>query len=378
MHKKHITFTVSSGALFKKISSVSSIIATNPIMPILENFLFEITPQQLKITASDIQTTLSTQMSVDINSQAKIAVPARMLLDTLKNISEQPITLHIDEESYRMTIHAHQGNYKLAGENPTDFPEDIVLDLAETHHIPTAVFQKALSYTQVAISNDELKPALNGMYITRQQSEIMFVAIDGHKLVQYIYTGMQANGSIDAMILSKKVCHLIHSLIAKSTKENIAMQCNQKYAALAVDDVSIITQLIHEQYPDYANVIPQTSTIQCIVGKHDLLGALKRIGIYANKSTHQMKMVIEKNKINITAEDLDFFNEAHEEIVCKHEGDAITIGFNVKFFIQMLQVVPYETLTIKMIDPSKATLILPTTQAEEETLLLLIMPIILQ
>ncbi len=378
MTKKNISITLSSSALLKKLSAISSIIAMNPIVPILENFLFDIAPNQLTITASDIQTTLSTSMPINTQHNTQIAVPARMLLDTLKNFSEQPITFHIDEESYRMTIHSHNGNYTLAGENPADFPEKIMLEHEKIYTISSNVLKKALAYTQVAISNDELKPALSGMYLESIENKITFVAIDGHKLVKYEYQGIKKDTAISPIILPKKVCSLINTLVLKYEKESIQMQCNKRYAFFQIGDVSITTQLINERYPDYDSVIPKNFALECTLLKDDLLSAIKRIGIYANKSTQQTKFVIDKNQMLITAEDQDFFNEAKEKISCNFEGKSITIGFNVKFLISLLQTIQQEEIQIKMIDPTQACIISPKTQEKDENILLLIMPIIIQ
>ncbi len=370
-------FTVSSSTLLKQLSTIQGVIVANPVVPILENFLLEIANNKLTIIASDLQITMRTELAVEVkdNIAIAVAVPARILLDTLKNLPAQPITFSIDEETYSIEMNSNNGRYKLAGENATDFPKMPEVTNEFVINISSEILKKAISQTIIAVSNDELRPALNGMYIKMGAAGITFVATDSHRLVRYISNEI-IREDIQACVIPRKSLMLLNGLLPNNTTQvNIAF--NETNAYVELDNLKMIARLIDEKYPDYENVIPQDNPNKLMINRIEFLNSLKRIAIYANRTTHQVKLKITGNTLQIFAEDFDFSNEANESLTCEYQGADMEIGFNAKFLIEMLNSMQQAEITMHLSEPSKACIILPKENEKKEDLLLLIMPIVL-
>ncbi len=368
-------FIVSSSALLKQLSSINGVITTNPVVPILENFLFEINEGKLVVTASDLQTSMITELEVESKENGNIAVPARILLDTLKNLPEQPVTFSIDEDSYSVEISSDNGRYKLAGENATDFPkvpnvsDDFAVDMS------TDVLSSAINNTIFATSNDELRPAMTGVYMNLSDSNTTFVSTDGHRLIRYRRVDIASeNGS--TIIIPRKALNLLKSTLpAENT--NVTVEFNMSNAFFKFNNIKMICRLIDERFPDYENVIPAENPNKMIIDRNEFLSSLKRIAIYANKTTHQVRLKIAGSELQISAEDLDFANEANERLSCEHDGSDIEIGFNARFLIEMLNNLHSDRVSFHLSEPNKAGLIIPEEQDENEDILMLVMPVML-
>ncbi len=368
-------FIVSSAALLKQLSSVNGVITTNPVVPILENFLFEISDGTLKITASDLQTSMITEIEVEANENGSIAVPARILIDTLKNLPEQPVTFSVEEESYSVEISSDNGRYKLAGENATDFPKVPAVTDGYSVTFTSDVLGSAIANTIFATSNDELRPAMTGVYFKLDETSATFVATDGHRLVRYRRIDVAGEVS-NSMIIPRKALTLLKATLPPdSTSVNV--EFNPSNIFFEFNNIKMISRLIDERFPDYDNVIPLNNTNVMSIAKDDILSSLRRISIYANKSTHQIRLKITGSELVISAEDLDFSNEANERLACEHDGDDIEIGFNAKFMMEVLSNLDSEEIDIKLDAPNKAGLILPKSKVENEDILMLVMPVML-
>lgn len=367
-------FTVSSALLSQQLTAISGVITRNPVVPILENFLFQITDNHLVVTASDLQTSISASLTVQSDDQISVAIPARMLLDTVKNLPEQLIKLEINPNSYTVSIKSDNGQYKLAGESANDFPQLAALDDGITLDIEVDVLKNILQKTLFATSNDELKPAMSGVYIELTHVMATFVATDGHRLVRYIRQDLSASTQ-SPIIVPKKALLLLSSLLSGRDKK-MGFTFDQHKVQFSIDNISVITRLVDERYPDYENVIPKEHTSKLTVNKPALVSALRRAAIYANKATHQVKLTISENELTISAEDLDFSNEAQEQLLCTYEGLPLEIGFNAKLLLDMLSSILTEEVEFFFWGSNKAVLIFPKVQSQQEHLLLLIMPII--
>ncbi len=368
-------FIVSSSALLKRLSQVSGVIATNPMVPILENFLFEIIDGELKITASDLHISMSTSIDVESKENGNIAVPAKILLDTLKNLPEQPVTFSIDENTFGIEISADAGKYKLSGESAADFPKLPVIDNEESINMSSDILATAISNTLIAVSNDDIRPAMTGVYVKFTGEHTLFVSTDGHRLVKYVREDIQVDTE-SSIIIPKKALQLLKSSLP-SENSNVIVNYNTAHVHFSFGSISLICRLIDERFPDYSNVIPQDNTNKVGISREALLSSLKRSAIYANKTTHQVRFQIIGSEIQISAEDIDFSNEAVEQLQCEHDGSDIEIGFNARFLIEMLNNITSDNITLTLSEPNRAGLIYPQDLGESEDLLLLVMPVML-
>ncbi len=367
---------LSSSALSKQLAAIGGVVVNNPVVPILENFLFEIDGKQLKITSSDLQTSMTTVLEVDTQEKASIAIPARILLETLKNLPEQPITLSINENTYSVEISSDNGRYRLAGENATDFPRLEMMQGGISVKMQAEVLKKAISQTIVATSNDELKPAMNGIYMNFSEDSATFVSTDGHRLVRYTRSDVGVAAQ-KPFIVPRKALMLLNSLLTGDGKKATITFCD--YAVhFELANLSMISRLIDERYPDYEEVIPVNNPNKLTISRLALLSSLRRIAIYANRTTYQVKLSVAGSELQIFAEDFDFSNEASERLACEYEGTDLVIGFNAKLLIEMLNNLTSEEVEMHFSEPSKAVLILPKEKEEYEDILPLIMPVILK
>jgi DNA polymerase-3 subunit beta len=368
-------FIVNSSYLLKQLSNINGVITTNPVVPILENFLFEIDKSGLTVTASDLQTSMITEITVESKEKGNIAVPARILLDTLKNLPDQPVTFSIDESTYSIEISSDNGRYKLAGENATDFPKVPAVSNDFSATISSEVLARAVNNTIFATSSDELRPAMTGVYVNLGEKNTTFVATDGHRLVRYRRTDIKSDNG-NSIIIPRKALNLLKATLPTENTD-VSIDFNMSNAFFKFGNIRMICRLIDERFPDYENVIPSTNPIKMTISRTDLLGSLKRISIYANKTTHQVRLKITGSELQVSAEDLDFSNEANERLSCEHEGEDIEIGFNAKFLIEMLTNLDTDQIKLNMSASNKAGVIFPSEKEKGEDILMLVMPVML-
>lgn len=368
-------FIVSSSALLKQLQSINGVVTSNPVVPILENFLFEIENGKLTITASDLETSMMTELPVEARESGRIAAPARILLDTLKNLPDQPVTFTLDEETYGIEIASANGRYKLAGENATDFPRVPVVKGSAPVEIPSSSLLRAITKTIFAVSTDELRPAMTGILVQLADNQATFVATDGHRLLRYRRQDVAA-GQTANLIIPRKAFNLLKGALP-SEATPVRMEFNQSNAFFSFNQMRLVCRLIDERYPDYENVIPVANPNKLIIDRGQLLNSVKRIAIYSNKTTHQVRLRLAGSEITISAEDLDFSNEANEKLPCQYDGEDMEIGFNARFLIEMLSNIDSEEITLELSTPNRAGLLMPTLAEENESILMLVMPVML-
>lgn len=369
-------FVVSSTALLKQLTAINGVITTNPVIPILENFLFEVSDGKLVIYASDMQTSMITEIVVEAKEKGNIAVPAKILMDTLKNLPEQPVAFTIDEDTYTIEISSDNGRYKLSGENATDFPKVPSVKDGYSVDISSDVLERAVSSTIFAASNDELKLAMTGVFLGLNETNATFVATDGHRLIRYRRVDVASDMS-NNLILPKKALNLLKASLP-SENTVVKIEFNASNAFFSFNNIKMICRLIDERFPDYENVIPVNNTNKLSIDRIELLNSLKRISIYANKTTHQVRLKITGSELQISAEDLDFSNEANERLSCEYDGEDMEIGFNARFIIEMLNNLDSESVTFNLSAPNRAGLIVPgKSKDKNEDILMLVMPVML-
>jgi DNA polymerase-3 subunit beta len=368
-------FIVNSNYLLRQLSNINGVITTNPVVPILENFLFEIDKTNLTVTASDLQTSMITELNVESKEKGNIAVPARILLDTLKNLPDQPVTFSVDESTYSIEISSDNGRYKLSGENATDFPKVPSVSNDFSASVSSEVLGRALNNTIFATSSDELRPAMTGVYVNLSDKNTTFVATDGHRLVRYRRSDVKSENG-NTIIIPRKALNLLKATLPTENTD-VSIDFNLSNAFFRFGNIRMICRLIDERFPDYENVIPASATIKMTISRTDFLSSLKRISIYANKTTHQVRLKITGSELQVSAEDLDFSNEANERLSCEHEGEDIEIGFNARFLIEMLSNIDSEQIRLNMSAANKAGVILPAEKSKDEDILMLVMPVML-
>jgi len=369
-------FIVSTSTLLKQLQSVSGALSNSTVLPILENFLFEIKDGNLTISATDLQTSMTTSLTLsEAKENGRIAIPSRILLDTLKSLPEQPIAFSVDDATFAIEISAGDGKYKLSGENGDDFPKIPVVENAASVNLPSSVLGEAINKTIFAVSNDELRPAMTGVFCQLTPQSFTFVATDAHKLVRYRRKDAKA-ATATSFILPKKALNLLKSALPNDDV-NVSVEYNNTSAFFKFGNINLVCRLIDERYPDYEAVIPQNNPNMMTIDRQAFLGSLSRVAIYANKTTHQVRLKINGSELNISSEDIDFSNEAHERLNCQYEGDDMEIGFNARFLIEMLKNLNCEEVALQMSTPNRAGLLLPQGGDDNEDVLMLVMPVML-
>ena len=374
MHK----FIVSSSALLKTLQSVSPAIVHNPVVPALDNFLFQITGNTLHITGSDLEVSITATMPVESGAGTiDICVPARILLDLLKQLPDQPVTFDVKEEEHRVHVLTANGRYYLTGQDATEYPKvPVVRAGGNALEIPSDALSRAIGKTIFAISTDELRPAMTGVLVELETDRLTFVATDGHRLLRYrrLDVGSAMAGRV---IIPKKAWTLLKSILPGEDVP-VAITLTQSNAFFRFNQLQLVTRLIDERYPDYENVIPVSNSNKLLINRLELLHAVRRCALTANKTTYQLRLALEPASVVISAEDLDFSNESQETLACQYDGANMEIGFNARFLIEMLSNLSNEEVSLSFSTPSRAGLLEPAMQLDGiENVLMLVMPVML-
>mgnify|MGYP001165451349 CR=1 FL=1 len=370
-----MTFKVDSAALLKGLQRLSGVLSTSNTLPILDNFLFEVKDSEISIYASDLETTMITKISAEAEQSVRIAIPARLLLDTIKTFSSQGLTFIIDNKNNGIEIISDNGKYKLSGQKADEFPKTPIMETSSSVNINSDILLNAINKTLFAAGNDELRPVMSGVFFEFTTEKISFVATDAHKLVCHSRNDIKAD-STTAFILPRKPLMLLKNTLEEDV--DIKMEYNETNALFTFNDSTIICRLVDGKYPNYEAVIPKENPNKLNIETSLLLASIKRVSIFANKTTHQIKLKITGSELLITSEDLDFASQAEERLTCQYEGDDMEIGFNSKFVIETLNNIGAEQISIEMSAPNRAGIILPLDgQKEGENTLMLIMPVML-
>ncbi|MEM0991467.1 MAG: DNA polymerase III subunit beta [Bacteroidota bacterium] len=367
-------FSVSSSELLNKLQIAGGVIPSNPVLPILEDFLFTVTGENLTIAATDLETSIITQIEVMADTDGVVAIPAKILLDTLKALPQQPITFNISEENNSIEITSSYGKYRLAGESGQDFPRLPEADSVDSISVSAPAMSRIIAKTLFATSTDELRPAMTGVYLQIDFGKMISVATDAHKLVKYTLSEIESDIST-AFIVPKKAMNLLKSALPNGG--DVKLSFNKSNAFFDFGATNLVCRLVDARYPDYNAVIPVDNPNLLTVNKADFQNCMKRIAIYANKTTNQVILNISDNSLTVSAQDLDFSNEATEQLACTYDGEPMTIGFNAKFLIEMLNVLESDEVKLELSGPSRAGILLPSESMDNEEILMLVMPVML-
>jgi len=367
-------FIVSASSLLKHLQQISGVINANTVLPILEDFLFDIEDKKLNIVATDLETVMRVQMDVESKTNGKVCIPAKILIDSLKNISDQPLTFNIDK-NYTVEITSSNGKYKVMGENPDNFPKEPVADDTNSFIMNSNSLLSAINDTLFAVSNDDLRPAMTGVYFELTKDAAQFVATDAHRLVRYKRTDVKCPKN-DSFIVPKKPLNLLRNALP-ANEDELSISYNSNHLFVTHGSTQLICRLIDARFPDYKVVIPTDNPYKLVVNKNDFQSALRRVSVFSNKSTNQVVLSISGSELQLAAQDIDFSFEGTERMNCQYDGEDLQIAFNAKFLIEMLNAADTDEIKIELSTPTKAGIIKPTEQAEGEDLLMLVMPLIL-
>lgn len=372
-----MNFIVSSTTLHKQLSRIAGAIPTRSVLPIIENFLFQLDDDKLTVSTTNLETSMQTRLLVESRGEpATVAIPAKILLDILKALPEQPISFIVDKRNFGVEISTENGKYKISGENGEDFPSIPQPSKADSIRIPVHALLKAVNKTLFAASTDEDKAALNGIYFDLGRNGATFVATDAHRLVRYRRLDVTVPNPTN-FIVPQKALNLLKNSMDPNDNRDAIIYYNENNVFFQTEDLLLVCRLIDQKYPDYENVIPTENPNKLFISRQDLLGSLRRVNIFANKSTHQVRLGIKGSELEVSSEDPDFANEAKETLRCIYEGQDIEIGFNAALLLEVVSNLDTEEAVVELSEPNRAGIILPNLQDDGENMLMLIMPIML-
>ena len=370
-------FNVSSSKLFSQLQAVSRVINNKNALPILDDVLFDLSGNELTLTASDGETTIRTSIEVDnVEGAGKVASAAKLLLETLKEFSEQPLAFTIDENNFAVSMVSQNGTYSFVGVNGNEYPEMPAAEAdARSIAMPANILQSAIEKTIFCTADDDLRPVMNGIFFDIAEDKVTMVATDAHRLVRYTNTGVQS-GAAASFILPKKPAGLLKNLLAKE-EEEVKVTFGAKNARFEFGSTIIVCRQIEGRFPNYNAVIPQGNQNVVTVDRQTMINACKRVAVFANNGTAQLRLALSENQIKISAQDIDFSTSAEETISCDYNGTPMAIGFKAPFLIDLLGSIASADVQLKLADPARAGLILPVENVENEDILMLLMPMLL-
>lgn len=375
-------FIVNSQALSKKLQAISGVLTNSNTVPIINCFLFHLDEGKLTITATDLETTFVSTIEVETGSMeglCDIAIPGKLLLDTLKSMDDRPISLTVNDSDRSIEIVSGDGNYHLAGEDPETFPSLPSITNTISITLPASAWVTAINKTAFATSTDEMRPQMCGIFCELTPEGSTFVSTDSHKMVRFRRKDIVCENST-SFILPKKPITLVKNALSSSKEGNeVTLEYNVTNVVFHFNESSIYCRLVDGQYPNYSAAIPKENPNKLTIDRLSLLNALHRVGIFADQSTHQVRLSVSESELTISTKDINFSNGATEKLPCSYDGEPMDIGFNEKFLSEMVTNIDSEQILITMSHPSRAGIIFPVENDSEnmEDILMLVMPVML-
>lgn len=371
-------FNVSSTSLSNRLQTISRVQNSKNPLPILDCILFDLADGVLKMTASDSETTMITTVDVtDVEGEGKFAIGAKQLISSIKEISEQPITFNVDPNTFAIEINYQNGRYNLIGQNGNEFPVPMGMgDSSRSISIDAGVMLNGISRSLFAAADDELRPAMNGVYFDMTPDSLTFVASDGRKLVRNRVFSVHADEP-SAFILPKKPALLLKAVLPKA-EGDVMVRFDDRNAEVRLTDYVISCRLIEGRYPNYNSVIPVDNPFRVTADRMAFISALRRVSVFASQSTALIKVHVDQGTLTVSAQDLDFSTSAEEHIMCDYDGTPMSIGFNGPFLMDVLNSITSTDVVLELADPSRAGVITPAEQEENEDLIMLLMPMMLK
>lgn len=368
-------FIVPSGPMLQKLQSVNGAILSKPVIPAIENFYFSIKNGKLTVTTTDLETYMQETLEVQSSEDIEICVPAKSTIDVLRALSDQPLNFTVNPDNNGIEISTSVGRYKLHGESAEEFPLTPVVEAVQSFTLPANILLRGINKTLFATGTDDLRLALTGVFVELQEDAIHFVATDANRLVKFTSHAVKP-GIETSFILPKKSLNLLKSGLPNEDVP-VLVEMNESNIRFTCGTLVIVARLMDEKFPDYKMVIPQDNNNIMTISRSEVLSAVKRIAIFANQQTHQIKLKITGSELSIMSEDIEKASEAHETMGCDFDGEDMEIGFNSKFLTELLANLDGDDVMVKLSVPSRAGLLVPKENDAEEELLMLIMPMML-
>lgn len=368
-------FKVLSSDLLGRLSAISRVLSNKSAMPILENFLFELNADNLTVTASDGDTTMITRIAIsEVLGNGRFAVPSKTLLDLLKEMPQQEISFEIDDDNLEIFVNYENGKYNFIATNASEYPAKKALAAnAQSFEIAAQALLSGITSTIFATAEDELRPVMNGIYVDIKPDHVIFVASDSQKLVRLENKSVQP-GFESSFILPKKPANLLKGIIGKEMDAAATIAFDGNNAQVQLEDFTVICRLIEGRFPRYESVIPKNNTNIMTIDRQSFINVLRRVSVFSNSATNQVKLEIDNNNVTVSAQDIDFSISAVEKAACSYTFDPIQIGFRANFLIEILNTIPSTEIDLKLSDAFRAGLIVPVANNENEDLLMLVMP----
>lgn len=369
-------FVVSSNTLLTRLQAVSKVIGGKPVQPILDNILLVATEGVLYATASDKETTMEARIELEsLEEEGKITIPAKILLDILKEFPEQPLTFEINTETNEVKIISEKGEFSVPGESAEDYPIQAALnDSSNDLTSKCGLILEGIVKTIFATANDDLRPVMNCILIEMNEDNFTFVASDAHKLVRYKRFDANSESGQFSLILPKKPALMLKNILPKDDSE-LKISFNDKMACFVFGDYKMTSTLVEGRFPNYNSVIPQNNPKKIIIEKKELYNSLRRVSVMANQASNLVKFDVAEGKIVISAQDMDYSMSGHETLTCQYEGENIAIGFKSPFVLEILSNIESENVVLELSDPTRPGLFLPfENEDNDEDLLMLLMP----
>lgn len=375
-------FIINSQLFAKNLQALSGVLTTNNNVPIISCFHFNLEDKLLTVKATDLETTVTTTIELEeaeTDNLSQIAVPAKKLIDIMKSVSDEPITFTVDESTLSVELKSREGQYRLAGQNPESFPEMQPKGETNSVTISASALVNAITKTSFAASTDDMHQQMSGIYCELTPEHTTFVATDAHKLVRYRRLDVVADEA-KSFIFSKKPINLVKNILSANKEEcEITIEYNNTNVFFSFENMFVACRLVDGKYPDYERAIPKENPYRLILDRASFLNSLRRVSIFANETTHQVRIKTGGNEVIITAEDVDYSNDARERLACEYEGEPMEIGFNARFLLEMISNLDSENIVMQLSHPSRAGIITPVVDDEnnKEDILMLVMPVML-
>jgi DNA polymerase-3 subunit beta len=373
-------FVVSSIDLLNHLQSASRVISPKNTLPILDNFLFRLSGSTLEITASDLETTLITRMELEnVSDEGSIAIPARLLTDSLKEFPDQPLAFNINTDTLGIVISSENGQFSVVGQNGSDFPvlPQIKKEKEIAFKANAEVLVSGINSTLFATADDELRPVMNGVFFELSDKDLTFVASDAHKLVRYKRSDIKTGQQGASFILPKKPASVLKAILAKEQNQ-LEVEFDDKNAFFTFSDYKLVCRLVEGNYPSYNSVIPVNNANKLVIDRVRFLNTIKRVSVFSNQASNLVRLKLKGNKLTVSAQDIDFSTSAYEDLSCQYNGDDIEIGFKSTFLIEILNNLASSDVSIELSDASRAGLFLPFQKDNDnEDILMLLMPMMI-
>jgi DNA polymerase-3 subunit beta len=372
-------FVISSSELLGHLQAISRVISSKNTLPILDNFLFNLSGNDLEITASDLESTLITRMKLEnADGDGIVALPARILLETLREFPEQPLTFEINLDSLSVVISSENGKFNVIGQNGIDFPvlPAIRKEKKFAFVMNADILLAGITKTLFATADDELRPVMGGIFIEASTEKITFVASDAHKLVRYQRTDAHADDNA-SFILPKKPASLLKNILPRE-EGPVSVEFDDKNAFFNLAGYKVVCRLVEGNYPNYNSVIPKNNSRKMTIDRVEVYNTLKRVSVFSNQASNLVKLQLTGNQVVISAQDIDFSISAYERIKCQYEGDDMEIGFKSVFLLEILANLSSQDVVVELADPTRAGLFLPSDpENDAEDILMLLMPMMI-